>query len=280
MNKEIKICYSIRNNIGDAINPYIIEKIIGYKSKYADLYHCEVSGIGSGLGRFFYSPSNYNFIRKARKELLKVLHPTPVVLWSSGFISTPKGDEKPTRSHIEVASLRGKLSLQTVERSLKKDLKDCVVGDAGILASELVPKTDKKYLLGIIPHDNERKELKYLELADSTPKSIIIDVRTNVYDCLTQISQCEHIISSSLHGLVIADGFGIPNRHVVLTNKLAGDGFKFRDYYSSYDLSDFPLDVNNIEKIDINQIIDNYYVSFSDVCNKKNELINSFKKFL
>ena len=42
------------------------------------------------------------------------------------------------------------------------------------------------------------------------------------------------VLSSSLHGLVAADSFGVPNRHIVLSHKPKGDGFKFDDYYSAY----------------------------------------------
>ena len=58
------------------------------------------------------------------------------------------------------------------------------------------------------------------------------------------ISECECIISSSLHGLIIADSFLIPNQMVHLTDKLYGDGFKFDDYYSNFDINPQIFDLN------------------------------------
>ena len=59
--KEVRIHYSIRDNIGDAINPYIVERVLGYIPVHTDVYHCQISGIGSGLGRFMYDANQYRF---------------------------------------------------------------------------------------------------------------------------------------------------------------------------------------------------------------------------
>ena len=52
---------------------------------------------------------------------------------------------------------------------------------------------------------------------------------------IADLTSCELIFSSSLHGLIVADSFGIPNIHMELSDKLVGGNFKFEDYYSSVD---------------------------------------------
>lgn len=277
---NVKICYSIRNNIGDAINPYIVERVLGYNPCYADEYHCEITGIGSGLWRFFYSPSETSLCSKLLFETKKY-NLNPLILWSAGFIKTPIGNERKKRVTTIPAAVRGELSLAAIKKVLNVDCKDCVTGDAGILASEIVnEKIEKKYSLGIIPHDSERNEDKYKVIQSNIKNSVIIDVRDDVLHCLSKIAQCECIISSSLHGLVIADGFHIPNRRVILTDKLAGDGFKFRDYYSSYGLSPKPLNINVTDQITMYDITDCYKVDSSIVENKKKLLSAAFSRFL
>lgn len=275
--KDVKICYSIRDNIGDAINPYIVERVLGYKPIHADAYHCEVSGIGSGLGRFFYDPDLYTYLGKAKRDIFRYIYLKPVYLWSSGFISTPKGIEKKLRANIIPAAVRGNLSLKYIEEFIGKKCENCAVGDAGILASELIDKNiQKKYKLGIIPHDNERGHEVYNKIQQKNENSVIIDVRGDVFERLNLIAQCECIISSSLHGLIIADGLHIPNRQVVLTDKLAGDGFKFADYYSSYGLVPNPIDLNRNIDFNIYDILDNYIIKKNVVEEKKKELSEAF----
>jgi len=277
--KTVKICYSIRDNIGDAINPYIVKRVLGYNPIHADAYHCDISGIGSGLGRFFYTPNSYTYRGKIKRDIFRYIYSRPVYLWSSGFISTPTGKEKRTRANIIPLAVRGNKSLLQVEKLLGKKIEGCAVGDAGILASELVTqKIEKKYKLGIIPHDNERGHEVYNAIAEKNEGSIIIDVRGDVMERLHLIAQCECIISSSLHGLIIADGFHIPNRQVVLTDKLAGDGFKFDDYYSSYNLTPNPIDLKRGIPFSLYDIYDNYSLTKAMVENKKKELTKAFLK--
>jgi hypothetical protein len=44
--------------------------------------------------------------------------------------------------------------------------------------------------------------------------------------------QCDTVLSSSLHGLILAEALGIPSKRLRLT-KMPGD-FKFDDFYASY----------------------------------------------
>lgn len=58
---------------------------------------------------------------------------------------------------------------------------------------------------------------------------------------------CGYIASSSLHGLIFADSFQIPNMWFKIYDKLAGGDFKFNDYYSTTDLPKCSIDINLIE---------------------------------
>lgn len=61
----------------------------------------------------------------------------------------------------------------------------------------------------------------------------VIDVEIDVMTVTRQIAACGLVLSSSLHGLIVADAFGIPNQRLKFSGKLKGEDFKFSDYASA-----------------------------------------------
>jgi len=47
------------------------------------------------------------------------------------------------------------------------------------------------------------------------------------------INTCRYVASSSLHGLIVANAYGIPAVWTTFADTLAGDDTKFFDYYES-----------------------------------------------
>ena len=58
----------------------------------------------------------------------------------------------------------------------------------------------------------------------------IIDICAGEKEFINELLEVENVISSSLHGLIMADAYGIPNARVNISNKLIGGHFKFKDY--------------------------------------------------
>ena len=52
-------------------------------------------------------------------------------------------------------------------------------------------------------------------------------------DIIEQITSCEFIISSSLHGLIVSGAYGVPNVWAEFSDNIRWQYFKFRDYYSA-----------------------------------------------
>ena len=78
----------------------------------------------------------------------------------------------------------------------------------------------------------------------------------NWKDVIDQITACDYIASSSLHGIILADAYGIPNVWIQLSNRIRGNGFKYRDYYEGcgkfnvecLNFTDVSIDTSIIEK--------------------------------
>ena len=84
-----------------------------------------------------------------------------------------------------------------------------------------------KHEVGIVPH---YVDYKHVEPVAGVP---IIDVRMNWQKTIDYITNCETIVSSCLHGIIIAEAYGIPAVWVKVTDKVIGGSFKFDDYYLS-----------------------------------------------
>lgn len=111
---------------------------------------------------------------------------------------------------------------------------DCpeVYGDPALLLPLLVEPSNKTHEVGIVPHNVDYKHVK-----EKYSGSNIIGLGTcNYKNIIDKITQCESIVSSSLHGIICAHAYGIPAAWVKPNQKLKGDNVKFEDYFASVDL--------------------------------------------
>ena len=104
-----------------------------------------------------------------------------------------------------------------------------VYGDPALLLPLIYnPDVNKKHKTGIVPH--------WLETDDFSADfhdCHIIDLRTEDAEAVIEdILSCERVLSSSLHGLIVAHAYGIPALWVK-RGYIDTDGFKFMDYFSS-----------------------------------------------
>lgn len=272
MRDTLKVYYAKVPNMGDLLNVMIIEQLFGYRVKRNTFLTGELSAIGSGLGQF--TLRDNPFLACAEK-IAGLLFPT-VAVWGTGFVCYKEKDKPFYRKDMRFAAVRGELSKARVENILGKKL-DIPTGDAGILASYLLKEpAEKKYKVGIIAHYKEQTDLTFQHMMKFYPDTLFIDVRQHPSTVIKQIAECECIVSSSLHGLIIADSLGIPNIHVKVTNNLLGDGFKFDDYYSAYHLPHTLVDVNKDKLPSIEWIHEHYQITKDMVGAKKQDMINSF----
>lgn len=212
---QIKVVYwDSNNNWGDALNGYLCEKISGKQiiKTSTDIldstfrYYC----IGSRLE----SPKSPNY-----------------EVWGAGFIKeVSKVVHKPRKVH----AIRGKLSREIY---LQNNI-ECpeIYGDPAMLLKYYYnPVVKKKYDVGIIPHYVDQGS-QWVSTVTKHNKNIkIINVLSDTEDFVNQVKQCNIILSSTLHGIICADTYNIPGYWIELSDRVVGNGFKFRDYFTSVD---------------------------------------------
>lgn len=127
---------------------------------------------------------------------------------------------------------------------------DCpaVYGDPALLLPLIYsPKQGTHIRVGIIPHFNDLNSPIVDELKRVYQDCVIIKLRN--YDDWTEvidtIANCDVILSSSLHGLIIADAYKIPNVWVKFSERTFEGSFKYLDYFGGVGRKEKdPVDLN------------------------------------
>lgn len=208
-------------NFGDCLSPYILEKITKRKCVYLEQNKdiTTTMAIGSILGT---DVSNS-------------------IIWGNGFAWKYNETEKVTKP-LQICAVRGKL---TREKLIENNI-NCpeVYGDPALLLPVFYsPKVKKKYKLGIIPHIIDYNDVSSFYKEKIDDNITIIDLKVSedntIEQIIDKILQCEKTISSSLHGLIVSNAYGIDSLWVEFSKKIQGDGFKFWDYFSCLDIEPY-----------------------------------------
>lgn len=197
-------------NFGDALAPYLLEHFADIKVEWDTISHSQIASIGSVLEHI--PPLWDGYILGSGK-----LHEdSRLQIMQMGKISS------------KILALRGPLSARGIGGSY-------ALGDPGILADELVGVQPKQWDLGILPHFMDGELVaRFAKLMPAGTIIKAINPSDDPLEVVRQIGGCHRIVTSSLHGMIVADGFGIPRR-VEMCSALKKDGgdFKFRDYSAS-----------------------------------------------
>ncbi len=245
--------YPSKLNFGDEITPYLIKRIFNLPVGWSPISRSHLIGTGS-------------ILEHCSRKSTRMNH--KISVWGSGFIEEVD-DNSFDINKFDFYAVRGVLSAQRIG-------KPCIaVGDPGLLMSYAFPEfltSDKPYRVGVIPHyvDIDSPELSQYR---SAPDILIINPLDSPLSVAAKINQCKIILSSSLHGLIFADSYGIPSYWTPLSNNLTGGAFKFHDYYSVYQERAVPSDLHQ----QIKQW-EELYASFipRGIARLQNQLIESF----
>lgn len=242
--KYIKLIYWNYPNFGDALSPFIVESLskkeIIYKTHYLGKKDALRKLKGYIISKEFKEIKHINF--PWEKTLLAVgsiisWGTKNSEIWGSGFMN-----EYETFKGGKIHAVRGKYTKEKLTQS-GFNCPD-VYGDPALLLPLIVPPAEKKEDIGIIPH---WKETKYFQ-SNFANKFKVIDLNTNnIHEIIAQITSCQKILSTSLHGIIVAHAYGIPALWI-MKGYIDTDGFKFKDYFSSVNIPIYD-GFTNIEEI-------------------------------
>jgi hypothetical protein len=224
-----------KKNYGDVLGPYLFAKLSKSKPNFVK---------SPTDRRFKYIIKNYLTIG----SIISMANRNSVV-WGSGII---KKDEKIRRANF--TAVRGPY---TRNRLIELGY-NCpeIYGDPALLMPLVFsPKVIKRYKVGIIPHYVDYE--KVLNLTAHLDNVLVINLITiDVEETTIEILSCHKVISSSLHGIIISQAYGIPAIWMKFSNNLAGDDVKFYDYYASVGI-DYPnfIDARNEELLEVFSLI-------------------------
>ena len=189
-------------NFGDGLTPWLLRRA-GVIPIYSTAEASNLVGVGSIL------------------EMLPECYGGAV--WGTGSLQ----GRPITLPDAKFLAVRGELTRELVSAGT-----DTALGDPGILASRFMKRPRPRHQLGVVPHHMHEDDPLWAKAA--TLKGVkVINVRRGPSAVLRDIAQCEAILTTSLHGLITADSFGIPVAWTHRKPDLWGGQFKFHDYESA-----------------------------------------------
>lgn len=276
MDNTLKLYYAKLANMGDLLNELIVRRCFGCEVERRSFLDGDLSAIGSHLGMYTY---HGNVLMRLQQFINGIKYPQ-VHVWGTGFINYDDSRGHFFKRDMVFHALRGELSRRNVEKMTGRKL-DIPTGDGGILADSLLDRLpEKKWDVGVVPHICDLKDPAAEVLRASYENSVLINVKDDPLEVVGQIASCRCILSSSLHGLIVADSFGIPNMHLVFDQRLKGDGFKFDDYYSAYGVEHRQRDIRYEGAPELEEVEDKYEISPEMVREKKKLMLESFPRQL
>ena len=188
--------YRRHANFGDQLTEVLLERLAGIRVRWTRAKKAEFVGAGSiaaDLPRGFQG-----------------------IVFGTGKHSA---DARIDLSRAHVLCVRGALTLEGSGASCD------VLGDPGLLCGFIAPEVQPTRSLAVVPHLRDRSLAHRFD-------GHVVDVGGGVDRVISEVASCERVVTSSLHGLILADALGLPRRWELFP-RVQADGFKFHDYASA-----------------------------------------------
>lgn len=152
-------------------------------------------------------------------SVINVIRPGDWV-WGTGV----QHDRRYSAARTKFLAVRGPITRASIDNVHIPQ----VYGDPALLLPHMYdPDIEVRHKVGVMPH--------YLDAVLSRrrhPDALHISVKFPWEHIIRQLKSCEHVIATSLHGIIAADAYGIPvTWHASYSRKIVSTSLKFQDYF-------------------------------------------------
>ena len=192
--------FHAQDNLGDLLSPVTLSYVSGLTPALVSRHYAgKMLAVGS---------------------VLQNLQPGDIV-WGAGAIRDVPIQPPPG---VQFLAVRGPLTRNLIQADVPE-----VYGDPALLLPLFFrPATRPRCEIGLVPHAVDRAVMH-----SDDPNVRVIDVTGPWQETVSSIASCEIVVSSSLHGIIVAEAYGVPAVWVRAGDRLTGGSFKFDDYYLS-----------------------------------------------
>ncbi|WP_201555143.1 polysaccharide pyruvyl transferase family protein [Psychrobacter sp. 72-O-c] len=250
-------------NFGDVVGPYLVSKITGKPVlNINDSRYPGIMAVGS---------------------IMQMINRKDMVVWGSGLMYKPTNEKMKELKEYnpEILSVRGRKTANLLLEAGINVPDPSVYGDpALILPFFYKPSVSGSKEIGICPHYSHKSH--FLKNITDKNNLKIIDVQKDMETVVGSISSSSVCISTSLHGLIIAQAYNIPWVWLeIFDNNLAGDDFKFKDFFSTLDesqVSHVRARLEDVKSLDYKTIAKN--ATLPDKLYNEELILESLKAYL
>lgn len=269
MNRRIALFwYQFKNgsgNFGDELSPFIIKALTGRNVEHCPIPDFDPRWISfkvlvlrllkakTSVKKVFSSTSYLSLTRKKPimgiGSIISWYNIEGVHVWGSGLMGS--------NDFIHNAHFHAVRGPYTRDRIIELGYKaPSALGDPALLLPLIVsPSNCIKFQTALIPH-----VLHYEEVSRRyNGKYKVINLQDPIEKIIEEITSSELILSSSLHGLIVAHAYDVNALWVNFSSKpIGGDNIKFKDYFASVELEEYGcIDLINVDE---NELIERHQI--------------------
>ena len=177
-------------NFGDTLSQRVVSWISGrdvvnVRPKQAQLF--AIGSLMHVLAKFFSDPP---------------AHAARPILWGTGLLNPIFRRE--FLDNLDIRILRGPVGAAICRVPMTE------VGDPGLFAPEAIgPVPDRADQVAVIPHHSQMEDPAIHAMVARDPRLVLVDPRGTPEEVCRRIAASAHVVSASLHGLIVADAYGV-----------------------------------------------------------------------